>query len=174
MELDSRTRTVARETRRDSLLFERYEYVDAVFHNSGEAFEVKKILQTGGPRASEIVGFCRMSKPYTWPHFSSEFVNEFRRLDASSRSDELWLAFEERFVRMYPDRDVPETGEYARDLLNILEILLSTRAVNKSLLEQTQARVAALSAEVDRAVTKHEAASTSLISTGRSCQLVYS
>ena len=126
---------------KEFLLFEKYEYVDFEFSKKREYFDTKApVNEETILFFRQLIGFCRMSKPYTWPKNSIKFLRNFINNDISSRIDEFWFAYPERFVRYYPNKDISETTDYAYDILLILEVLLGLRALYKSLIEDIHLR----------------------------------
>jgi hypothetical protein len=131
----------------NTVLFEYYEYIDFdVLGPNGEPV-IKTIKNEGSlDYLRELAGFCRMAKRYTWPNYSKAFLSQFMSNDVGGRDDELWLAYPERFVRCFPNKDVPATAAYASDIILVAEGLLGLRAMYKMLLEHTRSRLTALPA----------------------------
>lgn len=133
----------------NTILFEHYEYIDFDLLAPGGELGIK-VIKNGDSLdyLRELAGFCRMAKPYTWPNYSKEFLNQFMNNDMGGRDDELWLAYPERFVRCFPNRDIPATIAYASDIILVVEVLLGLRAMYKVLLEDTRSRISSLPANV--------------------------
>lgn len=129
----------------NTILFEHYEYIDFdILAPNGElGIKVIKNESSLG-YLRELAGFCRMAKSYTWPNYSKEFLSQFMSNDMGGRDDELWLAYPERFVRCFPNKDVPATIAYASDIILVVEVLLGLRAMYKVLLEDTRSRISDL------------------------------
>lgn len=129
-------------------LFEKYEFIDFDISIEGLIFNTDTLSKDSNVNyLRQIVGFCRMAKPYAWPNYSIQFLKEFTKNDLSGRSDELWLVYPERLVRYYPNKDIPETNKYAYDILLVAEVLLGLRALYKNLLEDLRYRIVGLPKE---------------------------
>ncbi len=76
----------------------------------------------------EVAGFSRMSHVYTRESFSRKFLDSFFSNDISNRENELWLIFQERFVRYYPEREKPEAAHLNMVVPLLIEQLLATKA----------------------------------------------
>lgn len=135
-----------------TVLFEFYEYVDFDLIPTASEFSLAELADasTGLTELRQLRGFCGMAKPYTWHGYSRKTLDEFVTGNLGRRDDELWFADAQRFMRYFPNREVPETTAFARDLLLAIEFLLGLRAVYKSLLDQARSRLSSLPQELTR------------------------
>jgi hypothetical protein len=126
--------------------FEQYEYIDCdlSFSKSDTEFDLRSILNDPVrlSQLRELVGFFRMSKPYAWPDYSSEFLHNFiSEKELGNRKDEVWFIYSQRFIRYFPDSQISETSSYVQDIVLGLENLLSLRALYKTLLESVRSNI---------------------------------
>lgn len=136
---------------------EKYEYIDAYFcsnlsddesgrlYTSGESsnYNIEKLIDDEDriQELREIVGFCRMSKERAWRNFSRNYCRDFLAQEFGNRSDELWYSTSQRFIRYFPDDDYDEGEAFIEDIQLAIELLLSSKAVYKSLLEDVGTRL---------------------------------
>lgn len=137
---------------------ERYEYIDTELADpaSEDQINIKSIQQEDGRKHQlrELVGFLRMSEEYSWTSFPPDFCRSYMEDELGNREDELWFVTSQRFIRYYPDKDISETDDFIEDIVLAIEILLSLRAVYKTLLEDVRREVGELpnSLTTDRGV----------------------
>jgi hypothetical protein len=124
---------------------ERYEYIDTelVDPDSEDGININSIHREDGKirQLRELVGFLRMSKAYSWPNFPPSFGRSYLEGELGNREDELWFVTSQRFIRYFPDKDISETGDFIDDVVLAIEILLSLRAVYKTLLEDVRKEI---------------------------------
>lgn len=127
---------------RSTFNFDRYEYISLEFEisESNREFDKSEFLNKEEriDELRELIGVCRMSKPYAWPNHSEEFLYRYMEKDLGNRDDELWFISAQRFVRYFPDSDVSETSDYVQDILLVLEIMLSLRSSYKNMIEDVR------------------------------------
>jgi hypothetical protein len=124
---------------------EQYEYIDTeiVDPASENNINISSIQYEDGKihQLRELVGFLRMSKEYSWPNFPTNFCRSYLESELGNRQDELWFVTSQRFIRYFPDKDISETDDFIEDIMLAIEILLSLRAVYKTLLEDVRNEV---------------------------------
>lgn len=131
--------------RRELDSFEQYEYLNTVIvdPDSEHTININNLKNSGEKQQElkELVAFCRMTKEYHWPKFPRPFLRDFIDQDLGNRKDSLWFVTSQRFIRHFPDRNISETTQYAKDVSIAVEVLLSLRSTYKSLIEKVNREV---------------------------------
>lgn len=133
-------------------IFEDYEFINFdMSDNNNKINDVPYLISNKNTicKLNQLVGFCRMAKPYAWPNYSLTTLRSFISENIGTRKDELWLAYTQRFIRYYPNKDIPETNSYANDILLTMEILLGLKSVYKYLIEDIRKKFANLPSELN-------------------------
>jgi len=75
----------------------------------------------------QLVGLTRMARRIAWPTYSHAFATAFVSQDLGNRDNELWLVYEERLLRHFPQRRDSVAQLWLTDAFLAIEILLALR-----------------------------------------------
>ncbi|MHA1959330.1 MAG: hypothetical protein ACW99U_03825 [Candidatus Thorarchaeota archaeon] len=133
-----------------------YEIIDFehLVHRTGEPSPQKipaKSIYNGEDRSifQQLMGFARATRRIAWEKYSEKSLKYFAEKDFGNREDEIWLAYHERFVRQFPERDDDQEIRLFNNILLATEMLLARKAAMEHITHWSRHQLIEVRADLD-------------------------